>query len=95
MQALWTMAREKLDATVVVFANRSYAILNIEAKRVGATLGAKGRALLDLHNPELSWTRLAEGMGVEASCAKTAEDFVAQFRSAMAGRGPRLIEALI
>jgi acetolactate synthase-1/2/3 large subunit len=95
MQALWTMAREKLDATVVVFANRSYAILNIEAKRVGATLSAKGRALLDLHNPELSWTRLAEGMGVEASRATTAEEFAAQFRSAMAGRGPRLIEALI
>ena len=32
MQALWTMARERLDATVVVFANRSYAILNIEAE---------------------------------------------------------------
>ena len=95
MQALWTMAREKLDATVVVFANRSYAILNIEAKRVGATLSAKGRALLDLHDPELNWTRLAEGMGVEASRATTAEEFVAQFRSAMAGRGPRLIEALI
>ena len=63
MQALWTMAREKLDATVVVFANRSYAILNIEAKRVGATLSAKGRALLDLHNPELSWTADRRGHG--------------------------------
>jgi acetolactate synthase-1/2/3 large subunit len=95
MQALWTMARERLDATVVVFANRSYAILNIEAKRVGATLSAKGRALLDLHDPELSWTRLAEGMGVEASRATTAEAFVQQYRSAMNGRGPRLIEAMI
>ncbi len=95
MQALWTMAREKLDATVVVFANRSYAILNIEAKRVGASLSAKGRALLDLHDPELNWTRLAAGMGVEASRATTAEEFAAQFRSAMNGRGPRLIEAMI
>jgi acetolactate synthase-1/2/3 large subunit len=95
MQALWTMAREKLDATVVVFANRSYAILNIEAARVGATLSAKGRALLDLHDPELNWTRLAEGMGVEASRATTAEAFAAQFQSAMNGRGPRLIEAMI
>jgi len=95
MQALWTMARERLDATVVVFANRSYAILNIEAKRVGATLSAKGRALLDLHDPELNWTQIAAGLGVEASRAATAEQFVQQFQSAMAGRGPRLIEAMI
>ena len=30
VQSLWTMAREKLDVTVVVFANHSYRILNIE-----------------------------------------------------------------
>jgi acetolactate synthase-1/2/3 large subunit len=95
MQALWTMARERLDATVVVFANRSYAILNIEVDRVGAALGAKGRALLDLHNPELNWTRIAADMGVEASRATTAEQFVQQFQSAMVGHGPRLIEAVI
>ena len=95
MQALWTMARERLDATVVVFANRSYAILNIEVDRVGAALGAKGRALLDLHNPELNWTQIATGMGVEASRATTAEQFVQQFQSAMANHGPRLIEAMI
>ncbi|MGA2494358.1 MAG: acetolactate synthase large subunit [Roseiarcus sp.] len=95
MQALWTLARERLDATVVVFANRSYAILNIEVDRVGAALGAKGRALLDLHDPELNWTRIATGMGVEASRATTAEQFVQQFQSAMVGRGPRLIEAMI
>jgi acetolactate synthase I/II/III large subunit len=95
MQALWTMARERLDATVVVFANRSYAILNIEVDRVGAELGAKGRALLDLHNPELNWTHIATGMGVEASRATTAEQFVQQFQSAMASHGPRLIEAMI
>jgi acetolactate synthase-1/2/3 large subunit len=89
------MARERLDATVVVFANRSYAILNIEAERVGAVLSAKGRALLDLHDPELNWTRIAAGLGVEASRATTADEFADQYQSAMNGRGPRLIEAMI
>ena len=43
MQALWTMARENLDVTVVIYANRSYAILNIELQRVGAgRRGAEG-----------------------------------------------------
>ncbi len=32
LQALWTQARELLDVTTVIFANRSYAILNIELR---------------------------------------------------------------
>ena len=39
IQSLWTMAREQLDVTVVIFNNRSYAILNIELQRVGADGG--------------------------------------------------------
>ncbi|MCL4747395.1 MAG: hypothetical protein KJZ83_18560, partial [Burkholderiaceae bacterium] len=35
-QALWTMARESLDVTVVIFANRSYRILRGELAGVGA-----------------------------------------------------------
>jgi acetolactate synthase I/II/III large subunit len=96
MQALWTMAREKQDVTVVIYANRSYAILNIELQRVGASgAGPKALSMLDLHNPEMNWTRIAEGLGVEASRAETAEDFCAQYASAMKQRGPRLIEAMI
>ncbi|WP_420131142.1 acetolactate synthase large subunit [Rhodopseudomonas sp.] len=96
MQALWTMAREKLDVTVVIYANRSYAILNIELQRVGASgAGSNALAMLDLHNPEMNWVKIAEGLGVEASRATTAEEFAAQYSSAMNQRGPRLIEALI
>ena len=36
LQALWTQARESFDVTTLIFANRSYAILNIELARVGA-----------------------------------------------------------
>ena len=36
IQALWTQAREGLDVTTVVLANRSYAILKLELSRVGA-----------------------------------------------------------
>jgi acetolactate synthase I/II/III large subunit len=95
LQALWTQARERLDVTTVIFANRSYVILNVELKRVGAERGPKALSMLDLHDPVLDWTSLARGMGVEASRAETAEQFAAQFSSAMAARGPRLIEAVI
>ena len=96
LQALWSMARERTDTTVVVYANRSYAILNIELQRVGAgAAGPKALAMLDLHDPEMNWVKIAEGFGVEASRATTAEEFNAQYASAMAARGPRLIEAMI
>jgi acetolactate synthase-1/2/3 large subunit len=96
LQALWTQAREKLDVTTVIFANRSYAILNIELARVGVgNPGPKALSMLDLHNPELDWAKLASGMGVEASRVTTIEEFDAQFESAMRERGPRLIEVVL
>jgi acetolactate synthase-1/2/3 large subunit len=96
MQALWTMARERLDITTVIYANRSYGILNIELQRVGVgQVGAKALSMLDLHNPEMNWVQIASGLGVEASRATTADEFASQYASAMAQRGPRLIEVMI
>jgi acetolactate synthase-1/2/3 large subunit len=96
LQALWTQAREKLDVTTVIFANRSYGILNVELARVGArNVGPKALSMLDLHNPELDFVKLAGGMGVEATRAETVEDFDAQFADAMKGKGPRLIEVIL
>ena len=96
LQALWTQVRESLDVTTVIFANHSYAILNIELARVGAgEPGPKALSMLDLHNPELDWVKLATGMGMEASRASTLEEFASQFASAMKQRGPRLIELML
>jgi acetolactate synthase-1/2/3 large subunit len=96
LQALWTQARERLDVTTIIFANRSYAILNVELMRVGAeNPGPKALSMLDLRNPELNWVSLAHGMGVEATRAETAEEFADQFASAMTSRGPRLIEVML
>ncbi len=96
LQALWTMAREQLDITVVVFSNRKYAILQVEFMRVGAhNPGPKAMSMLDLSDPDLDWVALARGMGVEASRADTVDAFNDQLQSALAGRGPRLIEAVI
>jgi acetolactate synthase I/II/III large subunit len=96
LQALWTQARESLDVTTLIFANRSYAILNIELARVGAgEPGAKAISMLDLHNPVLDWVKLASGMGVEATHAMSVEELTSQFENAMRNRGPRLIEVVV
>ncbi len=96
LQALWTMAREKLDVVTIVCANRTYNILNIELSRVGAlNPGPKTLAMLDLHDPVLDFVKLAQGMGVEASRAETTTEFAAQLAYAMQTRGPHLIEAVL
>ena len=96
LQALWTQARERLDVTTVILANRSYAILNVELGRVGAlNAGPKALSMLDLRDPTLDFVSLARGMGVEASRAETVESFDDQFADAMARPGPRLIEVVL
>lgn len=96
LQSLWTQAREKLDVVNVIFANQSYAILNIELMRVGAeNPGPKALSMLDLHNPSLNWVNLANGMGVEAVRVETAEEFADAFASAVKAKGPRLIEVML
>ena len=96
LSALWTHAREGLDITTVIFNNRSYAILNMELDRVGAEpAGDAARNLLELSRPGLDFVALASGMGVPARRARTAGEFGAQLRWALAEPGPHLIEAVV
>ena len=93
LQALWTQARERLDVTTIVLANRSYNILHGEFAAVGA--GAPGRRasdMLTLDRPYLDWQSLARGHGVEAGQATTLDGLVVQLRRGLAAPGPYLIE---
>ncbi|MDX1735827.1 MAG: thiamine pyrophosphate-dependent enzyme, partial [Halioglobus sp.] len=98
LQALWTMARENLDITVVIFNNRKYSILELEFSRTGArggTPGPKAASTLDIGSPDLDFVAVAEGMGVPATRATTAEEFNEQFEAAVKAHGPRLIDAIV
>lgn len=96
IQALWTMARERLNVVTVVFSNRSYAILNVELQRVGAGgPGAAAKSQLDISNPDLDFVALSRGMGVPASRATTCDEFVAALEQALANPGPFLIDAVV
>lgn len=96
LQALWTMAREKLDVTTVILNNGSYAILNIELMRVGVqNPGPKALSMLDLRNPALDWVSMSRGMGVAAERVTMAEEFSAALADALAVKGPRLIEVIL
>lgn len=96
IQALWTMARENLDVTVVLFNNRKYAILQVEFMRVGAeNPGPKAMSMLDLSRPDLDFVQLARGMGVPAIRATDAGGFSTALAESFATPGPYLIEAIL
>jgi acetolactate synthase-1/2/3 large subunit len=98
IQSLWTMARENLDVTVVIFNNRKYSVLEMEFGRTGArggTPGPKAASTLDIGGPDMDFVALATGMGVQATRATTAEEFNSQFEQAMQAKGPRLIDAMV
>jgi acetolactate synthase-1/2/3 large subunit len=96
LQSLWTMARERLDVTIVILANRRYRILDIEMRRTGGGLvGPRADEMIDLARPDPDWIKLAEGFGVRATRAATADEFIRQFGVAMREPGPSVIEALL
>jgi acetolactate synthase-1/2/3 large subunit len=93
VQSLWTMAREQLDVTVVLFNNRSYGILNVELARVGADGGgSKARAQLDLSEPDLDVAKLAAGFGVPSERVDDGAALMRALERALAEPGPHLIE---
>ncbi|MEL0163047.1 MAG: acetolactate synthase large subunit, partial [Halieaceae bacterium] len=96
VQALWTMVREALDITVMLLNNGSYAILNIELNRVGVEEpGPTALSLLDLTNPEINWTDIAKGMGMQATRVTTVAGLDAAMAEAMSNKGPSLIEVIL
>ena len=97
LQALWTQARESLNVVNVIFANRSYRILQGELQKVGgdAEPGPHAQAMMRLDSPDLDWVSISEGMGVPAARADNAEAFAAALRRGIEEPGPFLIEALI
>jgi acetolactate synthase-1/2/3 large subunit len=93
-QALWSMAREGADVTVVILSNRSYAILNMELGRVEASAGGdRARRMLDIGDPDIDFVALAAGLGVPARRASDAGELSAALAESFATPGPSLIEA--
>jgi acetolactate synthase-1/2/3 large subunit len=96
VQALWTMAREGLDVTAVIWANRTYQILRGEFANVGAgSPGQRARDMLDINRPDLDWVALAKGMGVPASRVEDCAALATHLQRGIAEPGPHLIEAVL
>ncbi len=110
-QALWTQAREKLNVVTVVCANARYAILELEMMMQrtkpsprdnkcgrdehGVAREPASKRLTSLADPNVEWTRVAEGFGVPSTRAECPEGFARAFKQALERDGPTLIEAIL
>jgi acetolactate synthase I/II/III large subunit len=100
LQALWTMARERSDVLVLIYANRRYNILLGELKAVGAAgidgkPGHNASRMLDLIDPSLDWVKMSQGMGVDAARVETPKALADLMKLALGKPGPFLIEMVI
>jgi acetolactate synthase-1/2/3 large subunit len=93
LQALWSMAREGLKITVVVFANRDYSVLKREFSFLGrGEPGRRALSMFEIGHPDLDWVSLATGMGVPGERVTSLSQFATALGQGFAGDGPSLIE---
>jgi acetolactate synthase-1/2/3 large subunit len=96
VQALWMQARESLNITTLICANRNYNILNIELARSGVTPpGRYAQTLTDISNPAINWVQVSKGMGVPAVAVNSCEKLSEQLDKALKEPGPHLIEMVL
>ena len=94
IQALWTMARESLNITIILCANHRYGILQTELRRAGAALDRQATARLTaLDSPKVDWVSLAKGYGVPGCRVSNIEEFNKALATGCHTTGPYLIEA--
>ena len=93
LQGLWTIAREKLDVTTVIFSNRAYAVLKREFGGMGVGgPGPRAQKLFNIGDPDLDWVALGKGMGVPGKRVTSLEEFGAALKAGFESGEPSLIE---
>ncbi|MCC5970491.1 MAG: acetolactate synthase large subunit [Pararhodobacter sp.] len=93
IQALWTHAREGLNVTTIILANRRYSILQSEVAKLDRRHESDVmEKMLRIDGPRLDFVHLARGMDVPAERVTTADALDRVLEEAMRTRGPMLIE---
>jgi len=96
VQSLWTMAREGLDITVMIFANGSYNILRGELTNVGVkNPGPRAVDMLTLGRPDIDWVAMAKGHGVPARRVEDCESLAKALENGLHSSGPNLIQVVM
>lgn len=98
IQALWSAARHQVDAKFIICNNRSYRLLqlNIQAYWQQQKLETHDfPPSFDLSEPEIRFDEMARAMGVAAIRVEKPEEIAVAIRTALAHKGPFLIDAVL
>jgi len=93
VQALWTMAKENLNAVVLISANHRYGILQTELKRALVDISSPATSRLTrIDSPSVDWEALARAYGVPSVKVSSRCALTRELDQALHIDGPRLIE---
>ena len=96
IQSLWTQAREGLNVTTIVFANRTYQILKTEYNAMGAgTPGPQALAMIDIDRPTIDWVGMGKSLGCRSVRVEEAGEFFKTLQASFREPGPTLIEVVL
>jgi len=96
VQYLWSAARERAKVISIILNNRSYGILDLEYRRIGAAGQVERRGgAFALEDPEVDWVSLANALGVPGARVTTCEALAREIQRALETPGPYLIDALL
>ena len=97
IQALWSAAHHKLNATIVVCNNAQYQILKAGAAGLGLPAAKAGQFVgMDLRQPEIDMVGLAQAMGVSAERIGEPDELAEKVRQSLAASdAPRLFDVPI
>jgi benzoylformate decarboxylase len=93
IQALWTIAHQRLPVVYLILNNRSYRIL--KQRSPGGTGQNRGFVGMDIADPPVDFVQLSRSFGVDAARVDTVDQAVAIFRAALDSEKPFLIEVII
>lgn len=92
IQALWSAAHLKLPVTYVLVNNRSYRIIK---ERLVASRQSDQFVAMDMKDPAIDFARMAQALGVAASCVTDPRDLAETLRRAVRSGRPHLVEVIV
>ncbi len=95
IQSLWTAAHYNIPITYIIIANRSYRQVKIMRKiLLGGNLDEKHIGM-DLDQPAINFSQLAQAMGVAGQRVERLEDLADTLKTALGSGKPTLVEVVV
>ena len=96
MQSLWTAAHYRIPVAFVITSNSTYRQVKLVRKNVlGDYPLTEKHVGMEIDDPAVNFTLLAESMGVQAERVGAPEDLGRALATALGAPEPRLIEVLV